>query len=406
MQSPTVLDSTAPFDLFAKNGYYTVGNSMTVTHGVAAQESSRTGLPIVWHFNDQEYRAMNWQTSWNLPISEVYRLRAQQLRDKYKYLVLWFSGGADSTIILQSFINNNIHLDEVVVAWPSTTSQGQYTPNTVDKSASNFISEWDFAIKPRLEWLAKVSPRTKITVVDFLVDLPEIEDFEDTWTIVEKSSYYTIKRQRALDKIVTERFNYHSDGLACIAGVSPPMISVINQDYLAVLFMNSWASAGVGKSDIMSNQVPRNVEYFYWTPDMPEIVREQAHLLRAHLAYHTKDKELFHPIDLRTNKMRTPTYPELMMRREIIKKIIYPTWDPAIFQSGKPMDQMHSPEIHSWFYNMSASRQYIESWQSSMNSQYSLISKSFLKIDHNEVIRDWAKPLLSRFYPVGKIVSQ
>jgi hypothetical protein len=227
MQSPTVLDSTAPFDLFAKNGYYTVGNCIAVTQGVAVQESSRTGLPIAWHFNDQEYRAMNWRTSWNLPISEVYRLRAQQLRDKYKYLVLWFSGGADSTVILQSFINNNIHLDEVVVAWPSTTSQGQYTPNTVDKSASNFISEWDFAIKPRLEWLAKVSPGTKITVVDFLVDLPEIEDFEDTWTIVEKSSYYTIKRQRALDKIVTERFNHYGDGLASIAGVAPPMISVI-----------------------------------------------------------------------------------------------------------------------------------------------------------------------------------
>jgi hypothetical protein len=406
MQSPTVLDSTAPFDLFAKNGYYTVGNSIAVTHGVAVQEASRTGLPVVWHFNEQEYRAMDWRTSWNLPISEVYRLRAQQLRDKYKYLMLWFSGGADSAVILQTFIDNNIHLDEVVVAWANTTSEGRYTPNTVDKSASNFISEWDFAIKPRLEWLAKVSPRTKITVVDFLVDLPEIEDFEDTWTIIEKPSYYTIKRQRALDKIVTERFKHHGDGLASIAGISPPMISVVNQDYLAVFFMNNMASAGVGKSDVMSNRVPRNVEFFYWTPDMPEIVREQAHLLLSHLAHNPKDRALFHPFDLRTSEMRTITPPEMMMRREIIKKIIYPTWDPSIFQSDKPTDQLYSPEIHSWFYKMPASRQYIESWQSAMNSQYSMISKSSLRIDHNGVIRDFAKFLPTRFYPVGKIVGQ
>jgi hypothetical protein len=104
--------------------------------------------------------------------------------------------------------------------------------------------------------------------------------------------------------------------------------------------------------------------------------------------------------------MRTPTHPETMMRREIIKKIIYPTWDPAIFQSDKPTDQLYSPEIHSWFYNMPESCQYMESWQSSMNSQYSLISKNFLNIDRNGVIRDFAKFLPSRFYPVGRIVGQ
>jgi hypothetical protein len=55
---------------------------------------------------------------------------------------------------------------------------------------------------------------------------------------------------------------------------------------------------------------------------------------------------------------------------------------------------------------MSASRQYIESWQSAMNSQYSMISQRSLRIDHNGVIRDFAKFLPTRFYPVGKIVGQ
>jgi hypothetical protein len=71
---------------------------------------------------------------------------------------------------------------------------------------------------------------------------------------------------------------------------------------------------------LCQTECPETLSIFYWTPDMPEIVREQAHLLLSHLAYHTKDRELFHPVDLRTNKMHTPTYPELMMRREIIKK--------------------------------------------------------------------------------------
>lgn len=406
MQSPTILDSTAPFDFFAKNGYYTVGNAVAVTHGVAIQESSRTGLPIKWHFNDEAYGNMNWRASWNLPISEVYRLRAQQLRDKYKYLMLWFSGGADSAVILQTFIDNNIHLDEVVVSWAKTTSEGRYTPNTVDRSPSNFISEWDFAIKPRLEWLAKVSPKTKITILDFLVDLPEVEDFEDTWTIIEKPSYFTIKRQRALDQAVTERFKIYGDGLASIAGIAPPLVSVINKNYLAVFFMNNLASAGIGKSDYLLNQVPRNVEFFYWTPDMPEIVREQAHLLLEHLARHPRDRELFYPMNLHTNEMYSPTPAEHEMRREIVKKVVYPSWDPGIFQSGKPTDHLYSPEIHSWFYNMPEARKYMESWQSSVNSQYSLITDNFLKTDTAGVVRDFMKFLPTRFYPVGKIGSQ
>jgi len=45
----------------------------------------------------------------------LYALRARQLREKYDYLVLYFSGGADSTNILKTFIDNNIFLDEIVM---------------------------------------------------------------------------------------------------------------------------------------------------------------------------------------------------------------------------------------------------------------------------------------------------
>ena len=47
-------------------------------------------------------------------IDELYRQRAHQLRDKYDYVVLWFSGGADSNNVLNSFIDNDIKIDEVV----------------------------------------------------------------------------------------------------------------------------------------------------------------------------------------------------------------------------------------------------------------------------------------------------
>jgi len=400
---PIALDSVAPFEFFSKTGYYSIGDAICVNLQSALQQASRTGNSVKWHFNEQAYRSMNWKTSWNLPIREVYRLRAQQLRDQYRYLVLWFSGGADSATILQTFVDNNIHLDEVMISWPKSASEGRYVPNVINYSPENFISEWDFSIRPRLEWLAKVSPGTKITVLDFFSDSVSFEDFEDTWTILEKNSYLTCKRQRALDKATVERFEKYNDGLASISGIAPPLITVVNDRYLAVYFANDAASAGIGKRDYMVKQVPRNVEFFYWTPDMPEIVREQVHLLLDYLAINHRDREMFYPFDLRTNHMATIDSWKYEATRNIIKKLIYPDWDPKIFQSRKPTDHLYSPEIYSWFYKSKIADQYMTTWKSAMRSQYSMIDPKFLKIDENGVIRNTATRYISRFYPVAKM---
>ena len=49
-----------------------------------------------------------------VPLSEYYRRRAQQIRDKYDYVVLLYSGGPDSNNILHAFVHNGIKIDEIV----------------------------------------------------------------------------------------------------------------------------------------------------------------------------------------------------------------------------------------------------------------------------------------------------
>lgn len=41
--------------------------------------------------------------------------RMRQLREKYSYVRLWFSGGKDSTLTLSTAIKHNIHIDEIVI---------------------------------------------------------------------------------------------------------------------------------------------------------------------------------------------------------------------------------------------------------------------------------------------------
>jgi len=52
-------------------------------------------------------------------LAELKKQRALEIRRTYDYVRLWFSGGADSTSALNAFLDNDIHLDEIIVyMWP------------------------------------------------------------------------------------------------------------------------------------------------------------------------------------------------------------------------------------------------------------------------------------------------
>jgi hypothetical protein len=78
-------------------------------------EAMCLGTPskTTWHYNDQLFSSFDWKKPSMMPLSELYRRRAEQLRNDYDYLILMYSGGADSENILDTFVTNNIHLDEV-----------------------------------------------------------------------------------------------------------------------------------------------------------------------------------------------------------------------------------------------------------------------------------------------------
>lgn len=56
--------------------------------------------------------------TWKEPtesFKELCKQRAQQLRASYDYIILSFSGGSDSTTVLNAFLDNNIHIDEILM---------------------------------------------------------------------------------------------------------------------------------------------------------------------------------------------------------------------------------------------------------------------------------------------------
>ena len=152
-------------------GYYKVGNLEFSSKIQACIHSTATKMPVEWVFNDNVFNSYDWTVEPKEDILELYRRRAQQLRDKYDYLILYFSGGSDSYNVLRSYIDNGIKLDEICVKWCTRViDSGIYTPNTIDTTAYNYLSEWDYAIKPVLDEIKISNPEIKITIVNWLDD--------------------------------------------------------------------------------------------------------------------------------------------------------------------------------------------------------------------------------------------
>ena len=397
-----VYDTAAPLAHFAKNGFYTVGNNAFSAKLTAVQYASRTNEPIKWNFLDDAYTSMNWRTPLRTPLRELYRIRAQQLRDKYDYLILFYSGGADSHTVLQSFIKNHIKLDEIIVTWPITQSQGKYTPST-DITSTNFISEWDFSLKPKLDWIKTNCPGIKITIVDIMANLDD-EDREDTMIIQPKYSYAAIRRTRDQDTILKQRYEQYPN-LAVITGTGPPDLVTIKGQWLALQF-NEEIINSVTKSDYLPDGWIRNVEFFYCTPDFPEILREQSHVILDYLNVNPHKIGIFESHFLGGKNIlpkQIGPIPLGEQRRRFIKSLIYPDWDINTFQAIKAIDVYNKSEIFYWFYKNPESENYLHAWRSNIQSQLAIITPNLLSKTASGVNR--IVGFHSQHYIIGKLTQ-
>ena len=115
--------NTTSFSRADQLGYYLVGQKKFYNKTLALIESFQTRYEPVWVFNNNVYGSIDWTIPITEDLPSMYKRRAQQLRDQYDYLVLYFSGGADSINILHAFIDNDIFLDEILFQYPKEVEQ-------------------------------------------------------------------------------------------------------------------------------------------------------------------------------------------------------------------------------------------------------------------------------------------
>lgn len=239
-----------------------------------------------FYFNEGVFRHIDWSIEPELSLKDLYKMRCQQLRDTYDYLILSYSGGADSHEILCTFLENDIFIDEIqTVHYSKLTSK--FDKNVLMKDpAIQQLLEYDYVVVPMLDKVRSKSPATKITTLDISDNIVDdvIGKKFDFMGMGKYSINATFIKQTT--PFARNFFQQHHNSknynpkkrTAFIRGVEKPNLE-INSNVLKFRFsdvsMHTVRMMQLGEVDEIYT-----IENFFWSPDVPLIPIKQSHVLK------------------------------------------------------------------------------------------------------------------------------
>jgi hypothetical protein len=386
-------------------GWYEIGGKTYWDKASALLEGSRLGFKgsnLKWNFNDAEFGKFDWTIEPPGDIKDYYWARAKQLREKYDYIILNFSGGSDSATVLYSFIQQGLFVDEVIYRH-ATAGTSKYKANTQQLDATNEFSEYEFAGKPHLEWLAKVSPKTKITVHDFSLDV--IDNDQLVWDenfihwcgdfvspgIITRYNHANMDHLRLFDK---------GKRVGIIFGVDKPRLIIENGKFYT-FFVDR--PVHIAQPALVNNGYTNTeVELFFWSPALPQLVIKQCHLIKKwfDLPFNARLKYMLNSQWLLSPHNRTAY-------EAVIKGVIYPDYDLSTFQCNKPIKTVFQ-EWDYWMEDFKGTTGY-KTFMRGVMHLYKNIDPTFLRrsgvptsVGSSVAPDNWEyKPCISNLYELG-----
>ena len=321
---------------------------------------------MTFHFHDEVFEGIDWSIEPPFDIDLLYKMRAQQIRDKYKYVILQLSGGLDSTQILEIFLDNNIFIDEIQTFHHHSGTKAFMSDKSVLEDLS-VLFEYQLAVIPLLKWVKEVSPNTKIVEVDVMPELisntcklnSELigQDPSTKGLINPPTLVFNVPRTVAYISLTHNIKNIEKDNVCVIRGIEKPGLYAledfsVNQNTYDLYFNFHDQTMGSSKfmaSDIISKSF--TLESFFWSPEVPLIPVKQSHLIKNRIRTDVAFKEKFLSLSdlifrkrqnlLKQNK-RHDTLSQQKLER-LIYPSIYPSLRNKLYYGLKPQDK--SPEF-------------------------------------------------------------
>lgn len=235
----------------------------------AVEYSQKTGQEIKFYFFDHIYSNLDWRKDLPNDLNFYYKQQALRLREKYDYLILAYSGGSDSTCVLETFVYNNIKLDKIV-------SVGAFSKDSAWGVDDNHNGEIYHNVIPYIKELGLENITDIIDYTEYLSDEKykqlSIYQYGKDW-IHEIGGYFSVNNHfwKDAEKIlIPDEWNNKKVGL--IFGTDKPII-IYNENLLLGFAFKDTCVTYYGNSVGYEN-VDR--VRFFWDHNFTDIVVKQA----------------------------------------------------------------------------------------------------------------------------------
>ena len=347
--------------------YYLLSDGTKLYSKIAAIEYATTNnCSISFYYGDREFSSHNWMVEPQESLAELYKRRAQQIRDEYDYLILMYSSGSDSQNLLRAFNENNIHIDEIVMFGSFDGDKDKFANDKLDPTMPN----WElYNLAPRT--LGDLIIKPKITRLDFTRMAPNQTYTNKDW--IYSTNFWTPNAFLFWNNLDGNIPKYKGK-VGIIVGKEKPRVIYENNMYY-MMFIDSLNLTGASGSIVDKSIGNEHMVYFYSSPHAARLIMKQCHMIK-HYMNMTGNQNL-----CRVEGFGTSEY-----NRHIIP-VIYPTISEYSLLNKPPSNIISQRD--RWFYQQSYEHRNKQIWLDGINYISNEIPKEWINSGKKKII-PWA----------------
>jgi len=357
---------------------------------------------VTWIYNDEYFSSFDWTKEPVNSLPDLYAARARKLREQYDYIILMYSGGADSFNILNTFINYDIKIDEVAHL---INYEGS-------KDKNNHLNKEVFYVsKPKVDALIKEKNlSTTSRIIDITNRVISYFNSKTKFDFIHAINSYGSPHLFARTKLYLEvdvwkKLVSSGKKVCFIWGSDKPKVNYQDGKYF-FRFVDGGVHGSIPPEDqLVENGAPTN-ELFYWAPtfESTQIMIKQAHLIKNYFSVES-NLEYLKTIRYLENEEICGRYmkensKQIMLGGELLKKIIYPNWDPSDNLKLKSPTGTLLNIGSEWFWgnnDNSSSKIYLNGIAHVLHSMRPCWKDGFI-VQHNKLFPRKIKPIFSKNY--------
>lgn len=334
-------------------GYFKVGDVKTFSKHEAFLHAKHDWSKVQYIYNDDVFSQYDWTQE---PTEDLYALfdeRAKQLRSQYDYVVIFYSSGSDSQTILDTFLRNNLRVDELCTLY-------------VEGPKKSFVNDEVFrTVIPNAQHL-NIKLRLINTSFDILnYDHDNIEFHNN----ISLSQFYIVRDSFVIKQKLLREYKHITDKgkkVCLIWGFEKPTIDYnsLNKQYVFRGFFDSTSNHALSQ---MLYQDPIVDEDFFWSRYAPKIAIKHCHQIKNILLKipsdslalcsfedlpnggpyyeHSEGKYLKYDLAIKA------AYPKLIYNSKLDSKFMFPKTVGRIFTNADKWVLESNHESQSKFYN-------------------------------------------------------